>query len=159
MSDELVETLAMPVRLTYEIRAGQQTSRFLRALCERQILGRRSAETGRVYVPPKGVCPVTGGLTNEDVWLPDTGTVTSFCVVNFRFEGQVLDPPYAAVCVVLDGADVPLFHLVGEVDVDHVHVGMRVKARWDSQPAPTLESIRFFVPSELEDDGEGGRER
>ena len=50
------------------------------------------------------------------VEVKDTGMITTFCVVNIPFEGQELDPPYVAASVVLDGADTPLFHLIGNTD-------------------------------------------
>ena len=46
----------------------------------------------------------------------------------------------------LDGADVPLLHLVGGCGPEEVRMGMRVEAVWDDTPAPTLESVRYFAP-------------
>jgi uncharacterized protein len=147
IAGEPIRKILAPVRFEYTIRAGQEASRFLRGLVDRRILGRRSAETGKVYVPPKGVCPVSGGVTNEDVYLEGTGVVTTFCVISFPFEGQLLEPPYAAGEILLDGSDVPLFHLVGGIDPYKIRMGMRVAACWSDTPAPTLESIRYFEPT------------
>ena len=59
------------------------------------------------------------------------------------------DPPYAAVAILLDGADIPIFHLVREIETKDVRMGMRVKAVWveNADLAPTLESIRWFAPT------------
>jgi hypothetical protein len=74
------------------------------------------------------------------------GTVTTFSVVRIPFEGQLLAPPYACAHVVLDGADVPLLHIIGECDVDLVRIGMRVEPVWASPIEPTLASVRYFRP-------------
>ena len=51
--------------------------------------------------------------------------------------------------ILLDGADIGLFHLVQEVDAAKVHMGMRVEAVWapPEERKPTLESILHFRPS------------
>ena len=56
--------------------------------------------------------------------------------------------PFAWARIRLDGADVTFPHLLGDVDVDDVHIGMRVRAVWAHQDtlAPTWESIRHFAP-------------
>jgi hypothetical protein len=54
--------------------------------------------------------------------------------------------PYVYASILLDGADIPLLHLV-DVPAAEARMGMRVKAEW-AAPAdrkPTLESIRWFV--------------
>ena len=59
------------------------------------------------------------------------------------------DPPYAAAAILLDGADIPIFHLIREIDSKDVRMGMRVKAQWveDADLAPTLKSIKWFAPT------------
>jgi len=135
-----------PTRLAYQVSAGPTTERFLRGILERRILGLRCPECTKVYVPPRGSCPTCAAPCHEEVELPHTGTVTTFCVVNIPFEGQLLEPPYACAHVVLDGADVPILHLVGGCDVSKVHMGLRVVAEWSEEPTPTLASIRYFKP-------------
>ena len=49
--------------------------------------------------------------------------------------------------ILLDGADIGIFHLVQEVPAEEVHMGMRVEAVWDDERRPTLESISYFKPS------------
>ena len=144
-SEKPVRSISSPVHLRFTIAAGKEPSRFLQGLVERKFIGRR-APSGKVYVPPKGADPTTGEPTVEDVEVADCGIVTTFCVINFPFEGQKLEPPYAAGAILLDGSDVPLFHLIGGVDVAEIRMGMRVRAVW-GEPAPTLESIRYFEPT------------
>ena len=148
-----VTTIKTPIRLEYQITAGRALSSFLKAIEEKRIIGSRVGPGGKVYVPPRVACPATAELTSDEVEVSDTGVITTFCVVNIPFEGQQLKPPYVCACVLLDGADIPIFHMVGEVEASKVRMGMRVRAQWvdDASLAPTLESIRYFVPTGEED--------
>jgi hypothetical protein len=143
-----VRKIRTPIRLDYTITAGEAQSRFLRGVAAGKILGQRCPECEKVYVPPRGACPTCGVPTTDDVELGHTGTVTTFCVVNIPFAGSI-EVPYVCASVLLDGADVTLFHLVQEVPVDEVRMGMRVEAVWmpREELAPTLESIRHFRPT------------
>jgi uncharacterized OB-fold protein len=87
--------------------------------------------------------------TEEEVELPDTGTVTTFCIVNVPFLGQRIQPPYVAAYVLLDGADIPLQHLVLGCAADEVRMGMRVRASWRPRDewGTTLRNIDHFRPS------------
>jgi|SRR5690625_1553857 len=144
---EPIRRIRTPMHLEYNIQAGTDQSSFLKALTEKRIVGRRSP-TGKVYVPPVGACPVTGLAMQEEVELSHVGTVVNFCIINIPFEGQRLPPPYATGTILLDGSDLPLFHIIGG-DVEKVRMGMRVKAVWvpDEELAPTLESILRFDPT------------
>jgi uncharacterized OB-fold protein len=146
VAGEPLSRVKIPSRLTYTITASPTLAIFLSALLERRILGWRCPTSGRVYVPPRGASPTSGEKMEEIVELSQKGTVTTYCVVNIPFEGQRLTPPYVCAHIVLDGADVPLLHLVGGCSPQDVRMGMRVEAIWDEQPAPTLESIRYFAP-------------
>jgi uncharacterized OB-fold protein len=146
---ELMDTIETPARLDYTFTAGQATSRFLKGIAQKKILGERCGADGDVYVPPRGSDPVLGKPTTEQVELPHSGTVTSFCVVNLQFYGQEMEVPYVCALVVMDGASLPLFGLIQEVPYNEVHPGMRVEAVWvdDEDLGPTLESIKYFRPN------------
>ena len=145
---ELVRSVRTPAALEYEFTAGQATTRFLKGIQEKRILGER-APGGKVYVPSRGADPQLGVPTVEQVELPHVGTLTSFCVVNVAFYGQGMEIPYTSGLILLDGADLPIMHLIQECPVDQVHIGMRVEAVWvdDADLKPTLESIRYFRPN------------
>lgn len=146
---EPVRAIRTPARLDYTFTAGRATSRFLQGVQRKQLLGQRCPICRKVYVPPRGACPTDGVPTEEEVELAHTGTVTTFCVVNVQFYGQVMELPYVSALILLDGADLPIMHLIQEVPYDQVHMGMRVEAVWvpDEELAPTLESIRYFRPN------------
>lgn len=145
---ELVRSVRTPARLEYTYTAGAATTRFLKGLSERKILGER-APGGKVYVPSRGADPQLGVPTAEQVELPHVGTLTSFCIVNVAFYGQGMEIPYTSGLILLDGSDLPIMHLIQECPVKDVHIGMRVEAVWvdDADLGPTLESIRYFRPN------------
>ena len=135
-----------PTRLDYRVAAGATTAAFLRGVMARKLLGSRCPDCTKVYIPPRGSCPSCAVAPEAMIELSQTGTVTTFSVIRLPFEGQVLDPPYACAHVLLDGADVPLLHIVGECDPDEVRMGMRVTAVWADTLEPTLASVRYFRP-------------
>jgi uncharacterized OB-fold protein len=138
-----------PIRLRYQHSASAEESRYLRALAAGKIIGQRCPACGKVYVPPRGACPTCGVPTQTDVQLPDTGTVTTFCVVNVPFQGQRVPTPYVAASVLLDGADIPFQHLILGCAPDDVRMGMRVRAVWKpaEQWGTTAENISHFEPT------------
>jgi len=144
-----VRKIRTPIRLDYTMTAGAAQSRFLRQIANGKIFGQRCPECRKVYVPPRGSCPTCGVATQEEVELGNKGTITTFCIVNIPFAGAAIPIPYVCASVLLDGADVTLFHLVREVPVEEVRMGMRVQAVWvpPEERGPTLESITHFRPA------------
>jgi uncharacterized OB-fold protein len=147
--DGPVLSIRTPIRLDYRYTPGKAGSRFLRGVEQGRLMGQRCPLCLKVYVPPRGACAACGVPTEEEVEVSDRGTVTTFCVVNVPFFGQRIEPPYVSATILLDGADIGLFHLVQEVDADKVHMGMRVEAVWEppKDRKPTLESISHFRPT------------
>jgi uncharacterized OB-fold protein len=131
-----------PVRLSYMHTASPGESAYLRGLAERRLLGQRCGVCGQVYVPPRGTCPADGVPTQEEVELPDTGTVTTFCVVNVAYPGQHVTPPYVAAAVLLDGADIAFQHLILGCEPGEVRMGLRVRAVWSDSG-----TISHFAPT------------
>jgi uncharacterized protein len=144
-----VPMITTPIRLHYEHTASSGESEFLRGLAEGRLLGQRCPVCGKVYIPPRGACPTDGVPTAAEVQLPDTGVVTTFCVVNVPFPGQRVKPPYVAAAVLLDGADIPFQHLILGCEPAKVRMGMRVKAVWKprEQWGTTAENIEYFQPT------------
>jgi uncharacterized protein len=150
---EAVRSVRTPAALDYLYTAGEATSRFLRGIAQGKILGERCPTCGKVYVPPRGACPTDGVPTRDQVELANSGTVVSFCVVNVQFYGQAMEIPYVGANILLDGADLPIMHLIQECPADQVHIGLRVEAVWvpDDELGPTLESIKWFRPTDEPD--------
>jgi len=144
-----VTKITTPVVLDYEYVASPEESAFGRGLKEGRILAQACPACHKVYVPPRGACPVDGVPTSEPHELPDTGIVTTFCIVNAPYRGQQIPPPYVSAYVLLDGADIAFLHLVLGTDAEEVRMGMRVKAVWKPEAERTysLENISHFEPT------------
>ena len=138
-----------PIYLKYNFTAGAAAARFLQQVKKGVLTGQRCPKCQKVYVPPRGACPVDGVPTEEEVELPDRGTVTTFCVVNVPFQGQSIPIPYVSAYVLLDGADIAFLHLILDVDAADVRMGMRVEAVWKPREEWTtdLNNIRYFRPT------------
>jgi len=146
---DAVTGVVTPVHLDYMYAASPEESAFFRGLAEGRILGQRCPVCEKVYVPPRGACPVDGVPTTDEVELPGTGTVTTFCIVNVPFLGQKIQPPYVSAYVLLDGADIAFLHLIQEIPADEVRMGMRVEAVWKPREewGTTIENILHFRPT------------
>lgn len=138
-----------PARLDFTVYPGEHNSAYLRGLQAGKIIGGKSSADGKVYVPPRAADPRTGQPTDQYVDVADTGVLTTFTVVRIPFEGQKLKPPYCFGAIVLDGADLPIYHLISGVPYDQVRMGMRVRAKWKppKEREPSLESILYFEPT------------
>lgn len=146
---EPVTGVVSPISLDYLYAASPEESAFFSGLAEGRIIGQRCPVCHKVYVPPRGACPVDGVPTTDEVELPDSGTITTFCIVNVPFLGQRISPPYVSAYVLLDGADIAIQHLILEVPADEVRMGMRVEAVWRPRDewGTTIENIAHFRPT------------
>ena len=149
-----VSLVVTPINIEIQHSASRPESAYLRALQAGRLLGARSAggdgaAPGKLYFPAKEADPATGSTLDDFVELPDTGTVTTFAIINIPFAGQRIKPPYVAAYVLLDGADIPFLHLVLGCEADQVRMGMRVKASWKPRDewGHTLENIDHFEPT------------
>ncbi len=144
-----ISVITTPVDLRYKHTASPQETVYLRGLAEGKLLGGRTDAAGKVYFPPRGANPTDGRPTDQTVELPDRGTVTTFCIVNVPFLGQRIKPPYVAAYVLLDGADIPVLHLVLGCEASEVRMGMRVEAVWKPREewGFGLENVDHFRPT------------
>jgi uncharacterized OB-fold protein len=138
-----------PVRLEFEVKPGKHYSAYLRGLEQGKIIGGRDPESGKVYVPPRAADPITGNPTDDYVEVSQEGVLTTFTVIRIPFEGQKLKPPYCFGAIVLDGADMPIYHLISGIPYDEIRMGMRVRAKWKpkEQWVTSLENILYFEPT------------
>ena len=148
-SVESVRSVRAFASLTYDYTPGLATTRFLRAIKEKRLVGERCSETAKVYVPPRGVSPVSGLPTTEQVELGLDGTVVSFCVVNLDFTGNAQEIPYVSALILVDGSDIPIYGLVREIPYNEVQPGLRLKSVWveDSEMTTSFENIKWWAPN------------
>jgi hypothetical protein len=147
---EPVETLRVPVSLDYTFSAGQAATRFLRAIAEGRLVGQRCPVDGKVYFPTRGACPEHGVPTEgEMVEIADRGTIVSYSIVRVPSENLQVEVPFAAINVLLDGADTTFTHVLSECRLEDVHMGMRVQAVWTPREEWTtsMRNIKYWRPS------------
>lgn len=144
-----VSMVITPIALEITHSASPTESAYLRALKEGKLVGSRVGATGKVYFPAREADPATGRPTTELVEITDTGTITTFAIINIPFQGQKIKPPYVAAYVLLDGADIPFLTLVSDIDAAEVRMGMRVRAVWKPREEWTygMENIEYFAPT------------
>lgn len=143
-----VEIVRVPVKLHYVYSAGQAATRILRGIAEGRMLGQRCPVDGKVYFPSRGACPEHGVPTEGEVELADKGTVVSYSIVRVPSENLSVQPPFAAVSVLLDGSDTTFSHVLSDCDLDDVRMGMRVQAKWRPKEEWTtsMGNIEYFQP-------------
>jgi len=131
---------------------GVAVGSYLAGLKRGVILGAHCTTCRKTVVPPRMVCEWCYRPMNEIVVLQDTGTVNTFSICYVTWDVQRIQEAEIPAVIEIDGAS-PLhgiMHLLGEVDADKVHIGMRVKAVW--KPADerqgAITDICYFKPIE-----------
>jgi len=89
---ESIKSVVTPVHLEYDYSAGTATSRFLRGLAKKKIVGGECPSCQRVYVPPRGSCPRCAVPTAREVAVSDHGTVVTFSIVRVPSVSTPLSP-------------------------------------------------------------------
>lgn len=133
---------------TYTRSTGPVVGKFLTALKNRQVIGNRGSD-GQVYVPPAEFDAVTAEplADAEFVELGETGTVKTWVWVHEPREKHPLDKPFAFALITMDGADVPMLHMVDAGSESAMSTGMKVKVRWVDEPRGLITDIACFVPA------------
>lgn len=147
---EAVQAIRTPARISYTYTPGTALSTYLRAMKNKQILGDICPSSGQVFVPPRGISPVAGTLTDGFVELPHRGYVESFCVTRVPLPSRPeLNPPFVSGWIHLDGASIGFLGLVLEVEPEEVRIGMRVEAIWkpDAELQESAENIVGWRPT------------
>ena len=147
-AEDPVQRIRVPASLHYEYIPGVATTRFLRGLADKKILGERCPATDEVYVPPRGMSPVVGLPTTEQVELPDKGAIAAFCVVHIGFGVNAPPTPFVSALVLLDGAGTSVYGTVLEIPIEEVRIGMRVEAVWapDDELTTSFQNILYWRP-------------
>ena len=92
---------------------------------------------------------------DTDEWLEvsQEGTLVAWCLTNYRYFAQPIDPPFISALILLDGTDVNFLHLIGGfdlTDLDAVRAkvknGMKVRAVWEEEKLGHILDIKHFEP-------------
>jgi hypothetical protein len=147
-------TIKTSVNLPYELAYGPIWTRFLDGLLSKKIFGTKCPKCGRILVPARSFCPRCFVDTEEWVEVSHEGTLTAWCLTNYRYYGQPVEPPFISALIRLDGANVDFLHLLGGFDLGDFELvrkkvknGMRVKAVWDEERKANIFDIKYFEPA------------
>jgi len=128
---------------------GTLVSEFYRQLRDnKKIMGVKCPSCDKVYMPPRSVCAACFGNLDQLVEVSTQGTVLTYTVIHYTYSPsyQPAAIPYAYGIIQLDGADTGFCHLLGEVDLDRLSIGMRVEAVFNDQREGNILDIKYFRP-------------
>jgi uncharacterized OB-fold protein len=130
----------------YSRTLGPVVGAFFAGLREGRLLGIRGAD-GRVLVPPLEYDPETGDpLNHQMIPVGPEGTVEAWTWVDRPSPKHPLDRPFAFALVRPDGADTSLVSPVDAGSVDAMSTGMRVVARYRSEPHGLITDLEAWEP-------------
>jgi hypothetical protein len=127
--------------------AGAVGSRFLIELRDnKKIMGTKCSACDLVYVPARSVCKHCFEQLDKWVEVSDKGTLQTYTVAGQSNGVQPVDPPIIYGVILLDGASTGLVHMLSEVDLEKLAVGMRVKAVFREKRTASILDIKYFAP-------------
>lgn len=146
-----VFTLPFHPDLRYRWDTGEGVGRYLDALKEGRLIGKRCDGCSRTMIPPRMFCELCFKPTGAWVDLEDTGTVNTFSLCQVNWDASRLPkgaPPHMPAVIEIDGASegMGILHLLGEVDPKEVKIGMKVRAVWKpaSERTGAITDIKHF---------------
>ena len=144
-----IERLNLEMAQRYTHSLGKY-SRFFVELENQRFMATRCPNCGRVYAPPRPLCPDCTQIA-EWIELPGTGTVETFSVLHFspgsNPDVEVLATPYVLAYVLLDGASTLFPHLL-DAPPESVTIGMRVRVQYVDHAVFHPIHLMRFVPLE-----------
>jgi len=142
-----VERITMELTQSYKYSLGK-VSRFFMELENGRFLATRCDDCGKVYTPPRPLCPNCLSVADW-VELSGQGVVKTYSVLHFspgsNDDVEALETPYVLAYVLLDGADTLFPHLL-KAPPDQVHSGLRVRVAYSDEPVHHPIHLMYFVP-------------
>jgi uncharacterized OB-fold protein len=129
---------------------GVAMGRFLAGLKEGRLMARRCHKCDRVLLPPRMFCEQCFRPTDEWVQAADTGTINTYSISHIRWDSSRLRKPILVAVINIDGtSDGGLLHVLGGVNPDDVHIGMKVQAVWKqaAKREGSILDIKHFKPA------------
>jgi uncharacterized OB-fold protein len=107
---------------------------FAQELAKARIIGHRCPQCSKVYMPPRGYCPLCVVETTEadEVEVAPRGTVTTFSIITpLQYQGQEEHDDYVQGTILLDGADTTIMVVrMDGIPLADMRMGMRVQVIW-----------------------------
>jgi uncharacterized OB-fold protein len=131
---------------------GVAIGRYLESLKAGVILGVHCKTCQKTMVPPRTVCEWCFQPLDDFIPLQDTGIVNTFSLCYVTWDVKRIKEPEIPAVIEIDGAS-PLhgiMHMLGEVEPEKIHIGMRVKAVWKppKERVGSITDILYFKPIE-----------
>jgi uncharacterized OB-fold protein len=127
--------------------AGAVGSRFLIELRDnKRIMGTRCPTCNRVYVPARSSCKDCFGQLDEWVEVSNRGTLLTYTVCEQKNRVQPAETPIVYGIIQLDGSDTGFVHMLGEVELEQLRIGMRVQAVFKEKREASILDIKYFKP-------------
>lgn len=142
-----VERITLELTQGYKYSLGKY-SRFFIELERGRFLATRCGTCGKVYAPPRPLCPA---CLQPTAWtnLSGEGEVVTWSVLHFspgsNADVRALETPYVLAYVLLDGADTLFPHLL-KAPPDRVTRGLRVRVAYADEPVGHPIHLMYFVP-------------
>ena len=144
-----VERISLELTQSYKYSLGKY-SRFFIELEKGRLMATNCATCGKVYAPPRPLCPNCLAVTDW-VELSGEGTVKTYSTLHFspgsNEDVLALATPYVLAYVLLDGADTLFSHLL-KAPPDKVQIGMRVRVEYSVDRVHHPIHLMYFVASE-----------
>lgn len=143
-----IERIRLELSQRYHYSLGKQ-SRFFIELANRRFFATACAGCGKVYAPPRPLCPACLQATT---WreLSGEGALETWSALHFspgtNPDVAALETPYALAYVLLDGADSLFPHLL-RADAADLRVGLRVRVAYNAGPVSHPIHLMYFVPA------------
>ncbi len=145
-----VLTVAWNPRAEYDWDEGVAIGGYLHGLKDGKLLGRVCHKCRRRVIPPRMFCEQCFRPTDEWFEAADMGTVKTFSLCYVTWDMVKLEQPQIPAVIDIDGASpgMGILHLLGEVEPQAVHVGLKVKALWKpaEQRAGAITDILYWKP-------------
>jgi len=129
-----IKFMSQVISLDYKVRTSPVASEFGRQMETGVVTGHKCPQCARVYVPPKGFCPICVVETSaaDEVTVADRGIVTSWTVLTpIQYHGQNERNDYALASILLEGASGTIGQQrLLDVDLPSIRMGMHVAAVW-----------------------------
>jgi hypothetical protein len=135
---EPVKMMETVISLDYERPTTKVGREYAKAIREKRLLGHKCPECGRVYLPPRGYCPLCVVVTGDEhvVEVPARGVLVTFTIVqpDPKLTGGVAQERHARGTVMLDGTVIGQMGEIKGVPFEDLHTGMRMGAVWSDKP-------------------------
>lgn len=153
MSDEFKDIEPMvynsKINVPYSWWAGDTATSFFVSLRDgKKITATKCRLCGKVFLPPRKMCPDCFTENMEWIEVSDEGTVIAFTVTRRQFAAIPVNKKVPVIwgLIKLDGADTALLHYLGGVKPEEIEIGVRVKAVFSESRKGTIRDISHFKP-------------